>query len=72
MEKGQEKLVAQVKALEERVAELEQLASSGARILGPVPSLLQRKQNRYHSILWVLANWELIEQFTGWQKSADR
>ena len=22
-------------------------------------------------ILWVLSNWELIEQFTGWRKSAD-
>ncbi len=22
-------------------------------------------------ILWVLSNWELIEQFTGWQKNAD-
>jgi hypothetical protein len=22
-------------------------------------------------ILWVLANWALIEQFTGWQKNTD-
>jgi len=22
-------------------------------------------------VLWVLANWALIEQFTGWQRSTD-
>jgi primosomal protein N' (replication factor Y) (superfamily II helicase) len=53
--------------------EIASLAGRSVRLLGPVSSVLQRKHNRYHSLLWVLAKdkgtlRKLLHDWLGWRE----